>query len=103
MCDDNFEHDLDNYSRFPPMTRRQLGAASIGAGVAFLLPRAADAQAVKESDVTVTTPDGDRRLLLRASGERRELRACSCGRTSSVCVRRSVRWASGWPNPVTRC
>ncbi len=58
MCDENFDHDLDNYSRFPRLTRRQLGAVSVGAGVAFLLPRAADAQAVKESDVTVTTPDG---------------------------------------------
>ena len=58
MCDENFEHDLDNYSRFPPLTRRQLGAVSLGAGMTFLLPRAADAQAVKESDVDVKTPDG---------------------------------------------
>ena len=35
MCDENFEHDLDNYSRFPNLTRRQLGAASLGAGLAF--------------------------------------------------------------------
>jgi carboxymethylenebutenolidase len=58
MCDENFDLDLDNYSRFPRLTRRQLGAVSLGAGMTFLLPRAADAQAVKESDVTVTTPDG---------------------------------------------
>src|SRR5688572_23763069 len=58
MCDENFEHDLDNYSRFPNLTRRQLGAVSLGAGLALALPRAADAQAVKESDVNVTTPDG---------------------------------------------
>jgi carboxymethylenebutenolidase len=59
MCDENFEHDLDNYSRFPRLTRRQLGAASLGAGVTFLLPRAAGAQAVKEQDVTIKTPDGE--------------------------------------------
>src|SRR5688572_14478801 len=58
MCDENFEHDLDNYSRFPNLTRRQLGAVSLGAGLALALPRAADAVAVSESDVNVTTPDG---------------------------------------------
>ena len=58
MCDENFEHDLENYSRFPHLTRRQLGAVSLGVGMTFLLPRAADALDVKESDVTVTTPDG---------------------------------------------
>jgi len=59
MCDENFEHDLENYSRFPHVTRRQLGALSIGAGMTFMLPRSADAQAVTESDVTITTPDGE--------------------------------------------
>jgi carboxymethylenebutenolidase len=58
MCDENFEHDLENYSRFPPVTRRQFGAVSMGVGLTVLLPRAADAQSVAESDVTVTTPDG---------------------------------------------
>jgi carboxymethylenebutenolidase len=59
MCDENFEHDLENYSRFPPVTRRQFGAASVGAGLLIALPRAADAQAVKEQDVTIKTPDGE--------------------------------------------
>lgn len=59
MCDENFEHDLENYARFPRLTRRQLGAASIGAGVLFALPRAADAQAVREQDVVIKTPDGE--------------------------------------------
>ena len=59
MCDENFEHDLENYSRLPNLTRRQLGAVSLGAGMTFLLPRAADAQAVKEQDVTIKTPDGE--------------------------------------------
>ena len=58
MCDEHYEEDLANYSRFPPMTRRQLAAASLGVGVAVMLPRTANAQAVKESDVEVKTPDG---------------------------------------------
>jgi len=58
MCDENFEHDLDTYSRYPRLTRRQLGAVSMGIGMTFLLPRAADALEVKESDADVKTPDG---------------------------------------------
>lgn len=58
MCDEHYEEDLKNYMRFPPLTRRQFGAVSVGAGVAVLLPRAADALDVKESDVNVKTPDG---------------------------------------------
>ncbi len=58
MCDENFGHDLENYARFPPLTRRQLGAVSLGVGMTFVLPRAADAQAVTEADVTIKTPDG---------------------------------------------
>jgi carboxymethylenebutenolidase len=58
MCDEHFEDDLANYTRLPPLTRRQLGAVSLGAGIAVLLPRAADALEVKESDVNVKTPDG---------------------------------------------
>ena len=59
MCDENFEHDLENYSRLPRVTRRQFGAASVGAGLLIALPRDADAQAVKEQDVTIKTPDGE--------------------------------------------
>ena len=40
------------------MTRREFGTLSAGAGLAALLPRAANAQAVTEQDVEVTTPDG---------------------------------------------
>lgn len=58
MCDENFEHDLETYSRFPHLTRRQFGGAAMGAGVMAMLPRAADAQQVKEQDVNITTPDG---------------------------------------------
>jgi carboxymethylenebutenolidase len=58
MCDERFDEDLANYMRFPPLTRRQFAAASIGAGVVVMLPRAADAVDVKESDIDVKTPDG---------------------------------------------
>ena len=58
MCDEHYEEDLANYMRFPPLTRRQLVSVSMGAGFALMLPRAADAQTVRESDVEVKTPDG---------------------------------------------
>ena len=58
MCDQHFEDDLANYSRFPPLTRRQFATVSMGAGMAIMLPRAADALQVAESDITVKTPDG---------------------------------------------
>ena len=57
MCDEHFEEDLAKYMR-PSITRRQFGALSIGAGMAMLLPRSADALDVAESDVNVKTPDG---------------------------------------------
>ena len=58
MCDqDHFEEDLSKYLR-QPLTRRQFGAFSVGAGMAMMLPRAADALDVTESEVTVMTPDG---------------------------------------------
>jgi carboxymethylenebutenolidase len=58
MCDQHFEEDMKNYVTSSHVTRRQFGALSIGAGVAVLLPRAANAQAVTESEVNVKTPDG---------------------------------------------
>lgn len=59
MCDQHFEEDLKTYLARGAVTRRQFGALSLGAGMAFLLPRAANALAVTESDVTVKTPDGE--------------------------------------------
>ncbi|MCM3879417.1 MAG: dienelactone hydrolase family protein [Vicinamibacterales bacterium] len=53
MCDQHFEDDLKQY-----LTRRQFGALSAGAMMGLLLPRAADALDVKESEVNVKTPDG---------------------------------------------
>ena len=59
MCDqDHFDDDLKNYVTRGAVTRREFGALSLGAGMAFILPRATNAQAVRESDVTVKTPDG---------------------------------------------
>ena len=58
MCDEHFEEDLAKYMRHPSLSRRQFGALSASIGVAMLLPRSADALDVKESEVTVKTPDG---------------------------------------------
>ena len=58
MCDDQTVADNYEYLRSKRLTRRQFGAVWAGAGVAMLLPRAANAQAVSEADIDVTTPDG---------------------------------------------
>src|SRR5688572_14740597 len=59
MCDqDHYDDDLKTYSAKGAVSRRQFGALSLGAGMMALLPRAADAQAVTETDVKITTPDG---------------------------------------------
>jgi len=58
MCDqDHFEQDEQEYLTRGLVTRRQFGVL-LGAGVSMLLPQVANAAAVTESDVTVTTPDG---------------------------------------------
>ena len=58
MCDqDHFESDRQEYEARGLVTRKQFGVM-LGAGVAMLLPRVANAAAVTESDVNVTTPDG---------------------------------------------
>jgi carboxymethylenebutenolidase len=41
------------------LSRRRLGALTIGAGLMAALPRAANAVDVKESNVTIKTPDGE--------------------------------------------
>jgi carboxymethylenebutenolidase len=59
MCDqDHYDDDLKDYVARGAVTRREFGALSLGAGLAFLLPRAANAVAVTESEVKVKTPDG---------------------------------------------
>jgi carboxymethylenebutenolidase len=58
MCDqDHFEQDRQEYQARGLVTRKQFGVM-LGAGVAMMLPRAANAVTVTESDVNVTTPDG---------------------------------------------
>jgi carboxymethylenebutenolidase len=58
MCDqDHFEQDRQEYEALGLVTRKQFGAM-LGAGVAMMLPQVANAAAVTESDVDVTTPDG---------------------------------------------
>ncbi|HEY7390250.1 MAG TPA: dienelactone hydrolase family protein [Bryobacteraceae bacterium] len=58
MCDqDHSEQDLQEYEARGLITRKQFGMM-LGAGVAMMLPRVANAVAVTESDVNVTTPDG---------------------------------------------
>jgi len=58
MCDqDHFEQDLQEGEARGWVTRKQFGVM-LGAGVAMVLPKVANAVAVTESDVNVTTPDG---------------------------------------------
>ncbi len=58
MCDqDHFEADRLELEARGLVTRKQFGAL-LGAGVAMMLPQVANAAAVVESEVTVTTPDG---------------------------------------------
>jgi carboxymethylenebutenolidase len=58
MCDqDHFEQDREEYERQGLLTRKQFGAV-LGAGVAMMLPKVANAVEVVDSDVSVKTPDG---------------------------------------------
>src|SRR5271165_631469 len=58
MCDqDHFEEDRLEFEARGLVTRKQFGML-LGAGVAMMLPQVANAAAVVESEVTITTPDG---------------------------------------------
>src|SRR5580693_7499989 len=58
MCDqDHFEDDRQQYEALGLVTRKQFGMM-LGAGMAMMLPQVANAAAVAESDVNITTPDG---------------------------------------------
>jgi carboxymethylenebutenolidase len=58
MCDqDHFEDDRQKSEALGLVTRKQFGV-TLAAGIAMLLPKAANAAAVTESDVSVKTPDG---------------------------------------------
>src|SRR5262252_6881931 len=52
MCDLDTQEDLKKY------TRRDVGVLAAAMGVVAMLPRAANAVDVKESDVNIKTPDG---------------------------------------------
>ncbi len=58
MCDEHTQADVDEYLRRSGMTRREFGKGAAAVGVAMMLPQVANAQAVTETDVDVTTPDG---------------------------------------------
>ena len=58
MCDERTDAAVTRYLEAKKLTRRQFGAVSAGAGLAFLLPRPANAQEVTEAEIDVTTPDG---------------------------------------------
>ncbi len=58
MCDQHFEEDLKHYRRGAAVTRRDFGAISASVGLMAMLPSAANALEVTESDVEITTPDG---------------------------------------------
>src|SRR5436305_14941101 len=58
MCDqDHFEDDKKAFEALGLVTRKQFGMM-LGAGMAMMLPQVANAVAVKDSDVSITTPDG---------------------------------------------
>jgi len=58
MCDqDRFEKDRLEYEARGLVTRKQFGVM-LGAGVAMMLPRVANAVAVSDAEVSITTPDG---------------------------------------------
>jgi len=58
MCDqDHFENDRQEFEARGLVTRKQFGAM-LGAGIAMMLPKVANAAAVTESEVNITTPDG---------------------------------------------
>jgi carboxymethylenebutenolidase len=58
MCDETTLGDVEKYERAGKLTRRDFSVMTAGAGLALVLPRAADAMEVKGMDVNITTPDG---------------------------------------------
>jgi carboxymethylenebutenolidase len=59
MCDDAAFDDMIEHDLRPGgLSRRQLGSLALGAGMAFALPRVANAAEATESEVEVKTADG---------------------------------------------
>ena len=59
MCDlDTLKDSTEFLRKKHELSRRQFGALTAGMGLAAVLPPVANAQAVTESEVEITTPDG---------------------------------------------
>lgn len=58
MCDERTEQETQDYLRKRGLSRRGFGALLGLGGMAAMLPRAANAAEVTETDVTIETPDG---------------------------------------------
>jgi carboxymethylenebutenolidase len=60
MCDQDTFQDADEYlRRSGQWTRREFGAATMGMGLATLLPRLANAAELVSTELEVETPDGE--------------------------------------------
>ena len=60
MCDDAaFDDMIEHNLRQGGLSRRELGSLALGAGIAFALPRVANAMDTTESEVEIKTPDGN--------------------------------------------
>ena len=58
MCDrDHSKDELESFEARGLVTRKQFGVM-LGAGIAMMLPKVANAVTVTESEVTIKTPDG---------------------------------------------
>ena len=59
MCDNDSIGDMNETARLNgELSRRKFGALTVGSGLAFVLPRLADAADTKESEVEIKTADG---------------------------------------------
>lgn len=59
MCDEHSLDDMIDYlNRKAELSRRSFGALTLGTSLAMVLPRAANAVTVTESNVEIKTPDG---------------------------------------------
>ena len=103
MCDqDHFDKDRQEYERLGLVTRKQFGMM-LGAGMAMMLPRVANAATVTESDVNIYRRLTARPIAISCILRAARLPAFSFGRTSSDCARHFARWGNGSPNRAIRC
>src|SRR5690606_32552683 len=58
MCNEDTLNDDLQRQRKAGVSRRRFNQLTAGVGLAMLLPRAANAQDVQETEVEITTPDG---------------------------------------------